>query len=333
MSVCTAIKKIEEVDNGYDLLQVTVDDNVKAYMIYVYAESMQFLNQEVIVSYRQDVWKGKIETFINNFTIPVKVSTLDREDGFKLYQEMHDNNSNICLRDVNNGDTVNGAILYCLNTAYKNSDRAVWMEMKVRDKMGKTATLRLFDYENRDINYAGEYIKCNIRKNEYGLTTSAISALPLEFAPNPEIQIARTYIENYFAQDQTMSGIFQNTRLMDYMENYVAEERGYLLVRAAAELDILQSLKNVFNDVNFQNLAYAIMFRYGYVTRKSASPYSDLLVTLTFTLNQRIPGKQASSVLQILDVDNPNTENTKEKEVFRRIVDLADTVIRTKKEA
>lgn len=332
MSICTGLQKIREVDPGFDIIKVTIDNVTNAYMIYNYAESMKFLNQEVIVSYRQDILDGKIETFINTLTIPTKVATLDREKNFKLYSELKDNNSNICIQDISIGGSADNVVLFCVSTAYKNSDRAVWMELKVRDKIGKIGTLRMFDYSDV-ADYSGHYVKCNVRRNEYGLSTREVASTVLEFAVNPEIEIARKYIEDYFANDETMKVILESSRLLEYMQEYVAEERGYYMVRAAVELDIVNSLKNDVGDVDYKALEYALLLRYGRLKKKKNITYSDLFVAMNFILNLKMEPQLKDNILHIVDMDAPDAEPIKEKLIFKQVVNMADTIIQVRKEA
>lgn len=332
MATCTSITKLEEVSSGYDMLLVTIDEDIKAYMIFKYADCLQFVNQEVIVSYRQDIYNGKIETFINTLTVPTRVTTLDREDKIKLYCNQEDNNSNVCVADMEDGSTFLGAILYCTSCSYEGSKKASWVALKVRDKAGRITTLRLFDYDTAGLDFSGMYIKANVKKKRaFGLQTDEIRPMDLDFAPNPEVTICKTFIANYFLQDSAMYNVLNRTKLLDYMEEFIDLEKGYLLVRAAVELDLLEELKNMFDDVDFQALSYAILLRYGYTTKVGLDKYSVLLKTLTFTMQQGLPANVATTVLQILDADDEDVESIPERGVYKKVCSLADEIIKVKK--
>lgn len=331
MPVCTSIVKMKEISEDTDILRVEIDNDIKAYMIFNYAESLMFLNEEVIVSYRKDIYEGKIETFINTLTIPVKVTTLDKDTSIKLYTNQSDNNSNVSFMDLAPGSNMLGAIMYCIASSYESSDRAVWMELKVRDRAGRVAKLRLFDPEIGVAKFDGMYIKANIKRNDYGLSTKEIRPMDLEFPPNPEVQIARTYIENYFANDQDMSTLFQRTKLLDHMQDYIELELGYALIRAAIQLDILAELRNVFNEVDFKAISYAIMMQYGYITKASLVQYSASLRAITFSMQQNLPVDVASLVLMILDEGDPEGKIVPEKAIFKKVLNLANEIIKVKK--
>lgn len=328
MSVCTGIKLVQKIDDITDILLVTIDNEVDAYMIYSYAECLKFLNEEVIVSYRKDIYEGRIEQFINTLTIPTRVTALDRTENIKLFCDIDDNNSNVCFSDIQLGETFIGAIMYCVDCQYESSNKAVWMTIKVRDKSGRVAKVRLFDYTTEGLVYNGIYVKADIKKTKFGFNTDAITPMELDYPPNPEIEIAKDYIRNYFADDAFMCNVFNVTSILDHMEMYISLEKGYELVRLAIQLDILGGLRNCFDDIDFKAISYALVFGYGYITKSGLSEYSPELRTTTFALQN----SANSRVLKILDngtVDEP----IRERDVYKKILALAESVVTIKKEA
>lgn len=331
MNVCTSIKRVSQIDENTDILLVEIDNDVSAYMIYKYSECLKFLNQEVIVSYRKDIYEGKIETFINTLTIPTRVTTLDREDDVKLFCDVDDNNSNVCFADIQKGETVVGAIMYCIKCEYE-SYRKVWMKVTVRDKRGRVSHVRLFDYTKDDIFYNGMYIRADIKKGKVGFTTDMIQPMELDYPPNPEIDLAYNYIQRYFDKDKYMFDMLNKTQLLEHMKVFITLERGYELVRLAVQLDILKGLKNSCDDVDYTALSYAIVLQYGYITKMKLSRYSPTLRTITFALQQQLPTEVASTVLEILDTGDGVEKVIPEKELFDRIIELSNTVVKIKKE-
>lgn len=329
MSVCTSVVKLENISEDIDMMLVTIDSDTKAYMIGNYADTLQFIGDEVIVSYRKDIYQGKIETFINTLTIPVKVNVLDRDTNFKLYSDVSDNNSTVCFADIQEGSIVYSAVVYCVDSMYESSPNSVWMTLKIRDKAGRIAKVRLFDYDTRDVSYRGMYVKMTLRRTMYGFVTQEIIPVPSDYPLNPEIDICRTYVENYFVGDSYMAELFSKTKLLDFMYGNIAEEQGYNMVRAAIELDILNSLKNDLKEIDFKAVSYALIMKYGYLTKSEKSEYSDTLKMWTFIFASRLPAELSKKVLLILDKD---AEITPERLIFNQVVALADSVIKIKKE-
>lgn len=328
MAICASVAKLEEYGEGVDLMQVQIEGDEPSFMVGNYANTVEFIGKDVIVTYRKDVYEGQIKTFVNTLTIPVKVSVLDREHKMKLYTRGDDNNSNCCFVDMKDGDVFDGAILYCVSCEFESSAKAVWLTMKVRDRMGRVAKLRLFDYDRNDMDYSGTYIKSTIRKTKYGYNTDEVECIDLEFRPNPEIELCSTYVRNYFSNDAYMRGVLDRTKLIERMEMFVEIEKGYTIVRLASELDILDELKNVLYEVDFRAVSYALVFKYGYVASPKLVSFSENLRSLTFALRQNIPEEIFTKVVQIFD----SGEYLPEREIFNKVTALADAIIHIKKE-
>ena len=130
-----------------------------------------------------------------------------------------------------------------------------------------------------------------------------------------------------------MKVILESSRLLEYMQEYVAEERGYYMVRAAVELDIVNSLKNDVGDVDYKALEYALLLRYGRLKKKKNITYSDLFVAMNFILNLKMEPQLKDNILHIVDMDAPDAEPIKEKLIFKQVVNMADTIIQVRKEA
>ena len=158
-----------------------------------------------------------------------------------------------------------------------------------------------------------------------------ITPMELDFPLNPEIEIARKYVTNYFAEDKFMQSVFEKTHLLEHMENYISIEKGYELVRLAVQLDILGELKNTLDDVNFKALAYALTCRHGYITKSQMTDYSAELRTIVFSLQCGLPADVAVLVMRLVDTTADN--HPKEKDIYDKIIMLSDAVIRAKKEA
>lgn len=332
MAVCTSIAKLEAIDETTDMLLVTTDNEIEAYMIFNYEACLVFLNQEVIVSYRKDIYNGKIVPFINTLTIPTRVTTLDRQEDIKLFCDYEDNNSNVVFEDIKIGETFIGAIMLCIECEYESSNKAVWMTLKVRDRTGRTAKIRLFDYTIEGLIYNGIYIKADIKRTKYGFNTDLIEPMEFDFPPNPEIEIAKNYVRNYFADDSYMVGLFEKTNLLDYMESYISIEKGYELVRLAVQLDILNNLKNSTDDIDFRAISYALVLQHGYITKDNIRKYSANLRTITFALQSGLPKEVSTKVMLMLD-NGTGEEVIKERGVYLKVIELSNVIIRIKKEA
>lgn len=297
MSKCTAIKKLETISADGDLLEVTIDDKVSAYWIYDYSEALQYVDQEVIVEYRQDIYKGNLATFIATFTIPTCIATLDKQENFKLYLDQVDDISNVCFNDIVDGDEIPGCIVYCSSCEYKSSSKASWMELLIRDHTMHVATLRLFDYANHDADFSGKYIKTSLSKNQYGYQSDLI--IPMEECTyvNKEVSIAEQFVKNYFSNDPVALQYMERTKVLEYLLKAVDYEPGYGMVRLAMELSLVDSMNNITKDVNLEAIGQALLLRRGYLTQASVMSHSVSNVMIGW--NYMFPDRRI--VMQLLD--------------------------------
>lgn len=269
MARCESITVLERTSHYGDLLSVKIDDGTTALWYYTEADAMRYVGQEVIVDYRSDIYKGQMRTFIKTFTIPTVVHTLDRDNDFKLFLEAQDNNSNIVFSEFENGDSKMGCIVFCTQQRYEASEKAVWMELIIRDRTMHTAKLRIFNYENKDAQLAGRYVTGSLVKSKYGFQSREIAPLGGEQTANPEVDLAEQYIKNYFAQDVNAMTYINRTNLLEVLKQHVDYEVGYGLMRMAMELELVSAMRNVTCDVSLQMLSHVILASYGFHIRSS----------------------------------------------------------------
>lgn len=325
MAICTNISLVKRISDGCDLLKVTIDNSIDAFWIYDFSDSNKYINQEVIVDYRQDMYEGKMERFINTFVVPTVVQTLDAQNDFKLYTDAIDNYSNVSFNDIQPGENSSSCILYCIKSEYKSSPKAVWHELTVRDRGMKVAKLRIFDYNVKDLHLDGKYIRCDIARNKYGFQTDMVTTIDGECPPNPEIELATQYLKNYFASNTAAQTFLKKYELFDNIKQHFDLEMGYSVVRLAMEVSMVNSMRNITNDINLDLLADAMLASYGYLARTSKlSPSVNNIV-----MSMSIPWNNKDNLMQLLD-NNPECE-LKEVAIFKNIKNTVDTLLKIRK--
>ena len=326
MSLCNSITLIKSTPNG-DLLDVLIDNDKHAYWFYKYADALQYIGQEVIVSYRKDIFEGEMHDFINTFTIPTKVAVLDREDNPKLFCDIEDNASNISFNGIADGEHVPGCIFYCINQQYKSSPKADWLEITVRDKLMHIATLRIFSTENRDVDFTGYYAMAELYRNSYGLSSEFISRLDNNgVAANPEIALAEKYIINYCAKDEVLNNYVQKTDLIRHIKEHMDFEPGYSLVRMAMELDMCSAMNNITKDIDLTTLGRVIVLSYGHLT-KNNKYLSDSFLNTATALN--FPFEDKKTILECLD--EALEVRPPEAQVYMNIKNTVNTLLNIRK--
>lgn len=325
MSICTGITLIEKLDNVGDLLKVTIDNTTEAFWFYDYTEALKYLNEDVIVEYRKDVYKGQLCQFIATFVLPNVVQTLSKEDNIKLYCEQEDNNSNLSFSEIQIGETRPGCIVYCTSCEFKSSANAVWQELIIRDKSMHTAKLRLFDYSNKAADFAGQYVMTELSRNKFGFQSELINPINGEVPPNPEIEIAKTFIRNYFATDSIALSYMTSQNILGHLEESIDYEKGYGLMRLAMELSMVDSLSNTSKDVDLKSIGQALLASRGYLARNSVLSSSVNNVILAYNVNW----DNKALVLQLLDTLSDS--DLPERKVMQSIQSTVNVLLEVRK--
>lgn len=326
MSVCTNITKIAD-DAGSEVLQVTIDNTVTALWFYPLADALPFLNQEVIVDYRKDVYNGQLQQFIKTFTVPTVVNTLDKKDNMKLYLDQVDDGSNLSFNEIAIGETRGSCIFFCTKQEYKASTNAVWMEMLIRDRSMHIAKLRIFDYMDKDAQLAGHYLVGELSRSKWGFQTDSVVVSRIDDRPNPEIDIAKQFIQNFFSDDPVAMQFINKCNLFEAAKDYVDYEPGYVLVRIAMELAMCESLYNITNDVDVKAIAHTLLASYGFLVNQS-SVLSPMVRNIF--LAQQFPFPDKKTVIVCLD--EGLEEHPAEYALVHSIKESVNNVLRIRKE-
>lgn len=326
MDKCTDVVLLEHLNSEDDILQVTINDAMEYLMIAKYADTLQYIGCDVIITCRQDMYKGQLNTFINTLTIPTRIATLDREEGFKLFTHQTDNFADICFADMQEGETKLNAIMYCVDHTYESSNKAVWASLTVRDKAFKVTKLRLFDYDYNKYNFSGRYIRADVRKSKYGLQTNIVTPLELNVTINPEIEIARKFILSTFADDKEILNIISKLNLLDHMAEVIDHETGYSLVRTAMELSIANELFNITDDVDVNCIKRVLLLKNLYTINPTSS-YS-----IQFRNMATLSGLDITDRMKLmLCIDTLSETDLKERLIIEDIETTVDHIIKIRK--
>ena len=325
--VLTKIDLLESIDANNQIMRLTFDDGKdSAFIIWNQSDLMTHLGEEVIATFRRDMYKGHIEKFVNTLAGVGVVRTLERDNNFKLYVDVVDNHSNILFREIPEGGTSTGAIVYVVDLKFGSSARADWMDLTVMDQARKIATLRIFSPDNKAVELKGRYIKCDIRRNEYGLSTDAVCTVDSSFPYNPEIDVCEKFIMDTFAEDKAMLRILADTKFTEFAKSVVDMEPGYILVRLAIELNLASEMGNLIKGVNVQLIKRCLLLEKSRIFQQT-SPFREDIVTFVTASRYNFDGK--GPVLLTLYSDLPEYKN--ERHLVSKIKDMADSIISVKK--
>lgn len=323
----TKIELLESYATEQQLMRLTFDEGKdSAYIIWRHANLVQYLNDEVIATFRQDMYNGSIAKFVNTIAKVGVVHTLERSNNVKLYVDVTDNHSNIRFKEIEDGGTAVNAIVYVTDIRFDSSARAEWADLTVMDQARKIAQLRIFSPDSKIQDFKGRYVMCDIRKNRYGLSTDSVVTVDNAFPFSPEVEISERFLMDAFAEDADILTLLAETKFADFAKKVVDLEPGYILVRLAIELDVASELANLVKEVDVDLIKRCLLIEKFNVFQQT-SPYRNDIVT--FVTASRYKFDHKNEVLLTLYSDEEKF--SMERVVLKQVREMADTIINVKK--
>lgn len=323
----TKIELLESYATEQQLMRLTFDEGKdSAYIIWSHANLVQYLNDEVIATFRQDMYNGTIAKFVNTIAKVGVVHTLERSNNVKLYVDVTDNHSNIRFKEIEDGGTAVNAIVYVTDIRFDSSARAEWADLTVMDQARKIAQLRIFSPDSKIQDFRGRYIMCDIRKNRYGLSTDSVVTVDNAFPFSPEVEISERFLMDAFAEDADILTLLAETKFVDFSKKVVDLEPGYILVRLAIELDVASELANLVKEVDVDLIKRCLLIEKFNIFQQT-SPYRNDIVTFVTASRHRFEHK--NEVLLTLYSDEEKF--SMERVVLKQVREMADTIINVKK--
>ena len=323
----TKIELLESYATEQQLMRLTFDEGKdSAYIIWSHANLVQYLNDEVIATFRQDMYNGSIAKFVNTIAKVGVVHTLERSNNVKLYVDVTDNHSNIRFKEIEDGGTAVNAIVYVTDIRFDSSARAEWADLTVMDQARKIAQLRIFSPDSKIQDFKGRYVMCDIRKNRYGLSTDSVVTVDNAFPFSPEVEISERFLMDAFAEDADILTLLAETKFADFAKKVVDLEPGYILVRLAIELDVASELANLVKEVDVDLIKRCLLIE-NFNFFQQSSPYRNDIVT--FVTASRYKFDHKNEVLLTLYSDEEKF--SMERVVLKQVREMADTIINVKK--
>lgn len=323
----TKIELLESYATEQQLMRLTFDEGKdSAYIIWSHANLVQYLNDEVIATFRQDMYNGTISKFVNTIAKVGVVHTLERSNNVKLYVDVTDNHSNIRFKEIEDGGTAVNAIVYVTDIRFDSSARAEWADLTVMDQARKIAQLRIFSPDSKIQDFKGRYVMCDIRKNRYGLSTDSVVTVDNAFPFSPEVEISERFLMDAFAEDADILTLLAETKFADFAKKVVDLEPGYILVRLAIELDVASELANLVKEVDVDLIKRCLLIEKFNVLQHT-SPYRNDIVT--FVTASRYKFDHKNEVLLTLYSDEEKF--SMERVVLKQVREMADTIINVNK--
>lgn len=322
-----SISKISDINADSCVFEVSLDNGSKALMIAAPDEPYKYMDNMVEYETRKDIYQGAVTDYISTIAVQQVVNTLRRTEHIKLFADAVDNSASIAFADINFGETYVGCIFYCSKVAYNSSLRSDWVEFTVSDRVRRVSKLRLFAPQVKDLEeFAGRYIRCDVRRTKFGLTTQDVFLCDRDFAPNPELDIAESYLLDVFSGDPDMMSMMSSSNIIAFMKEYVGYERGCLLLECAMEVDLAKELCNVTSGLDVNALTKAFIADKLWCLMPN-SHYSKEFLCIHKCLAYK--NVLNSKVQDIIGGDVPNVPE--ERLVYEKIKELTKALVITRK--
>lgn len=323
----TKIELLESLGEEQQLMRLAFDDGRDtAYIIWSHANLIQYLNDEVIATFRNDMYNGTVCKFINTLARVGVVHTLERSTNIKLYVDVTDNHSTVRFKDIEDGGTAVNAIVYVVDIRFDSSSRAEWADLTIMDQARKLAQLRVFSPSSKTVDFKGRYVMCDIRRNKYGLSTDSLVTVDNAFPFSPEVEISERFLVEAFAEDTDILHLLAETKFAEFAKKVVDLEPGYILVRLALELDLASEMTNLVKEVD-TNLIKRCLLLEKFGIFNQTSPYRRDVVA--FVTASKYKYDRKNDVLLTLYSDDARF--SMERVILGKVKDTADTIVKVKK--
>lgn len=324
---------VRELSPATQLLLVRFAYNDEdCYMFGNYNDTMEFINKKVIVEFREEMVEGKIASVVNNITVVNQVTGIERTDKLKLYTDHeYTIGANVIFKNIQEGETVDKAIVLCKLAEKESSDRASWVKLTVLDKNRNIGYIRVFDADGDGKAFEGKYIKCAVRKTKFGFNATDVYVKDdVSVSQNPKVKIAREYVEANVAEDETLYSYISKFNLLDKIELYnheEGEEQGMLMVRLAMEISFINEMENLTNEVDLEMLRRLAVASKSYVvSTPDTTTYSKTLQSIIALTTHTI--SKDRKLLVALDDSAESPIKIIEREIYDNIQSLAKSLIK-----
>ena len=337
------ISIIKHIGDNLDLCSMQIDfDNLKIF--YDANDLMQFIGQEVEYTTRPDVIDGQAELVICELAMLSTIQTVSSTENVKLIPEGNRRTMcNIEARTIRFGDFYANCVALMSGYELGSSPRAKWFDCKMIDKVSKEFTVRLFasnvDYDRMVAildGFVGGYVAFDLESTKYGYQTKEIVELPGTVEDSPEVVVARDIIMNLINSDAGLRDYVQKYDFMNVVSKVIDGEPGYMLVRMASELYMINAIENISTDLDIRAMKRAVICSRGYLLPRKAN-WSKPMLNCNRAMT--VPTlKDDKELLLILDVlsEEPASETKltyiKVKGLVNDIIDIRRGVSNEKNE-
>ena len=299
-----SVNLVSDNKSKLEIINFIFSNGNQAMSFMKFSDACEYINKEVIVTLREEIINGNIVDCVTEIASVTKVAVLDREENFKLYCDtLPSCESSVCFDDCQeDGTTYNDVIVFVVKMHFDSSEKANWCKLTIMDKKRRTASLRIFDPEEKSYALVNTYIQLNIKKTKYGYITQECFSLNIKPAEaNPEVKLAEKFILNTISFDTTLRELVEQTELIERMKTCDVDdglEIGYEVVRCAVELALARDFANLSKNIDFKFLMRLVIYSRMYLLSNSQTMSKDLKRWFIIAQN---PIPEKSKVMAVFD--------------------------------
>lgn len=325
------ISVIQHLKDNLDLCEIQIDfDNLKIF--YDANELMQFIGQDVEYTVRPDMVNGKLDNVICELAVLSTIQTVASTDNVKLIPEGNKRTMcNIESRAIRFGDFYPNCVALMSGFELGSSNKSKWFDCKMIDKVSKEFSVRLFatnvDYDRMvEVLSAlkGGYVTFDLESTKYGYQTKEIIGLPNTVEESPEVVVAKEIIRNLIMSDSALQDYDRRYNVMENLAGLIDGEPGYVFVRMASELYMINAIDNISTDLDIRSMKRAVICSRGYLLPHKAN-WSRPFLNLNRAMS--IPSlKEDSELMFMMDVLSEE-ESSETKLTYIKVKGLVNDII------
>ena len=314
---------------GLDLCEIQIDfDSIKIF--YDSNELMSFIGHEVIYTTRPDMIDGVPELVICELAKISEIQTVTSTENIKLIPEGTSRTvCNFNSSEIRFGDFYPSCVALLSRVEMGSSKKAQWIDMTMIDKSSKEFVVKRFCSDAEYVleqakNFCGHYVQFDLESTKYGFRTEDVTCLTRTVEMSPEVVVAKEVILSEIAKDP---GLTKYNELFNYVEsisNIIDGEPGYLLVRIASEIYMINAIDSISTDLDIRAMKRAAI-----CSRAYAIPHTTLWSQPLLNTNKALKVtelREDKELLYILDIyceEKPSST----KLTYFEISELVDNII------
>lgn len=330
---CENVTFIKNIDKGLDLCEVQID--FSSYKIFEDSNDlMKYIGQDVLYALRPDCIDGKTEIVICHLAKLTEIQTVSSTENIKLVPEGTSRTvCNFNASEIRFGDFYPSCVALLSKVEKGSSKKAQWVDMTMIDQSSKEFTVKRFCNDADSVleqikPWCGHYVNFDLESTKYGFRTEEPTCMTRAVELSPEVEVAKQVLLNEIAQDEGLKKLDALYKYIDTLTSVIDGEPGYLLVRIASEIYMINAIDSISTDLDIRAMKRAAICSRGYALPHTTMWSAPLLNTNKALKIQEL--REDKELMYILDVfcEEPPSDT---KLTYFEISELVDNIIKIRR--